>query len=262
MTQKTRVSDRKLLSPKLGVILEFIAGDEQGREVPLMYTRTLLGRKEGDILVRDIKVSSTHIAIHYSAMGFEILDLESSNGTLVDGKKVSKAKIHLGTNVQIGDTVFRLSRDPEKAAKLLKGTHARMRGEDGGMSGLLDREFIEFGEATAVGDSPSKVIRPEQRTVRITVLSGPNEGEKFAVKKAKVSIGRVNSDIVLKDPDVSRKHAMLEIEEGGQIVLRDLASSNGTFVNKIRITNCILTTNDQIQIGKTVLLFEGAQGEI
>jgi hypothetical protein len=63
------------------------------------------------------------------------------------------------------------------------------------------------------------------------------------------------SEIVLVDPSVSRAHAIVEIE-GAQPVVRDLGSTNGTFVNGRRVSVEALHDGDELQFGNTRMRFE------
>jgi adenylate cyclase len=63
-------------------------------------------------------------------------------------------------------------------------------------------------------------------------------------------VGRaVNSDIPIYDPTISRQHAQLSAEDSG-VRVKDLGSSNGTFLNGSRITNALAAPNDVITFGK------------
>ncbi len=79
--------------------------------------------------------------------------------------------------------------------------------------------------------------------------------EKVVIDKRRVSIGRTaENDIVLENRGVSRKHAMIEFNESGAVII-DNESLNGTFLNDRRVTEEIIRDNDQITIGKYHLLF-------
>ncbi len=71
------------------------------------------------------------------------------------------------------------------------------------------------------------------------------------------SIGRdgLRNDLVLEDSAVSATHAKIRVE-GRQFVLYDLDSRNGTEVNGKRVQKQILMDNDQLRIGRTVLIFK------
>jgi len=92
------------------------------------------------------------------------------------------------------------------------------------------------------------------------VIRGNDQGSRFELEDSQVTIGREASNrIQLHDTEVSRRHAEL-ICEDRQITVRDLNSSNGTFVNGRRIEQSPLRSGDQLQMGGTLMLFT-APGE-
>ncbi len=65
-------------------------------------------------------------------------------------------------------------------------------------------------------------------------------------------VGRaVTSDIPIFDPTISRRHAELHVTKAG-VTVKDLGSSNGTFINGTRITDGTLAANDSVTFGKVV----------
>jgi pSer/pThr/pTyr-binding forkhead associated (FHA) protein len=97
----------------------------------------------------------------------------------------------------------------------------------------------------------------EQETDRIP----PNaffviEGTKYyPLARAIINIGRrLENDLVIADPRVSRNHAQLQAIEG-HYVLFDLNSTRGTFVNGNRIIQTIIYPNDTISLGGVTLTF-------
>jgi len=74
--------------------------------------------------------------------------------------------------------------------------------------------------------------------------------------EGKARIGRSEEgEIVLVDPSVSRAHAVVEIDRGGAFV-RDLSSTNGTFLNGRRIKAESLCDGDELRFGNTRMRFE------
>jgi pSer/pThr/pTyr-binding forkhead associated (FHA) protein len=82
------------------------------------------------------------------------------------------------------------------------------------------------------------------------------EGRRMVVGPAGATIGRSRQcDIVLTDPNVSRRHAEIR-PRGGSWVLTDLGSTNGSRVNGRAIEDTeVLKPGDEIELGSTVLEF-------
>jgi len=87
------------------------------------------------------------------------------------------------------------------------------------------------------------------------VVRGANVGTHYLIRETKQKLGRENHcDIHLEDSEASRTHAEIDFVDG-DFMLRDLGSSNGTFVNGSRITEHKLCVGDRVQIGKRLMLF-------
>jgi len=69
-------------------------------------------------------------------------------------------------------------------------------------------------------------------------------------------IGRSReADVVVDDPNVSRRHAQVR-REGDAWVMRDMGSTNGVKVNGRRVEEAVLAPGDELTIGKSRLVFE------
>lgn len=89
------------------------------------------------------------------------------------------------------------------------------------------------------------------------VIRGRDQGTRFQLEEAVHTVGRTQDNSVrLHDTEVSRSHAEL-IRRGEVYVLRDLSSSNGTFVNGQPTTERELVSGDQIQFGRSLVLYTG-----
>src|SRR5215467_8170876 len=92
------------------------------------------------------------------------------------------------------------------------------------------------------------------RALALKFISGKYQGGEFPLKREKqIVIGRSSDlDVVLAEDMVSRKHAKISTQ-GGKIVIEDLGSTNGTFVNGEKIKQARLKEGDRILIGTSIL---------
>ncbi len=82
----------------------------------------------------------------------------------------------------------------------------------------------------------------------------PN-GMKVAVEKQVITIGRMpGSTVVIDDPKVSRQHAQVFVDQD-KVILSDLGSTNGTYVNGLRVARTELKGQDEIVIGAARIVF-------
>src|SRR5436190_6484739 len=89
------------------------------------------------------------------------------------------------------------------------------------------------------------------------VIQGRDQGTRFRLDGSTVTLGRGTSNAVqLHDTEISREHAEFS-RRGEQFFIRDLGSSNGTYVNGKQIKEQELASGDQLQLGRTLLLYTG-----
>ena len=89
----------------------------------------------------------------------------------------------------------------------------------------------------------------------LVVKRGPQVGSRFSLDRPLTSAGRhPESDIFLDDITVSRRHAEVR-NDGHRLVVADVGSLNGTYLNRERIEAAGLAGGDEVQIGKYRLVF-------
>lgn len=93
---------------------------------------------------------------------------------------------------------------------------------------------------------------PAEKTARLVCVSGDQKHRSFPITAAGIKVGRdPGNDIVISDPRVSYHHAWIGIFDH-QAVLRDLGSTNGTFLNAridSSVSEVILIPGDMIFFG-------------
>jgi pSer/pThr/pTyr-binding forkhead associated (FHA) protein len=103
--------------------------------------------------------------------------------------------------------------------------------------------------------SPHRVCKMQ---ASFTVISGPHHGQTFQISLGKFIIGReADCHLALASNSVSRHHCVLLLDEY-TLRIRDLASKNGTFVNRdqTRLGERILAHGDTVRIGDIVIRVE------
>ena len=94
---------------------------------------------------------------------------------------------------------------------------------------------------------------PQGRRISLAVLQGADSGRIFQISQPRTVLGRGDAEVIVNDNEVSRQHASLEIH-GAKVVLKDLGSTNGTFVNDVKIGQCELENRGEFRIGGTRLM--------
>ncbi len=109
-------------------------------------------------------------------------------------------------------------------------------------------------ESTLVGGSLGRELEmPNDRRISLAVIRGEEEGKIFPITKPRVTIGRKDADIVIQDLEASRLHAVIEVYRD-QIVLRDMNSTNGTYVDEKPVQVAYLQNQAEFRVGNTVLM--------
>lgn len=114
---------------------------------------------------------------------------------------------------------------------------------------------VGLGAATSIASNMASPRAPQRPLAQLVdVVSG----ESHNITSAQVIIGRERSvsDIALRDPNVSRRHAQLTFT-GSDWSIEDLNSTNGTLVNNRRITRCPLRNGDLLTFGLSTFEFRG-----
>lgn len=195
--------------------------DGSGDPVELMPPGKTIGQGvANDIVINSDGVNGFHADIQVDGTQVTITDINTTQGTLVNGDKISGP-----TNLRAGDIISVGGIDLEVVEEDMAG---------GGKTLVLSgTALIEVGS-----DSWSLVAD-----------SGPEKGQVIPVVE-RVEIGRaLECDISILEPALSRKHCELEVN-GKKLMIRDLGSVNGTWVNAAKIDEVELKDGDRLQFDK------------
>jgi len=234
--------------------LRIIAGTGAGNVVPLPDNAPfIIGRKQGDLLLSDSLVSGVHARILLREDGsWQLQDLNSTNGTMVDGRLVREIALKPGMEIDIGHTRMILFQGPEEQKAEEKAPQAEL-----DIAWLLDEDAVELqgGDRTR---SPGDVIGQDLRlppglNAVLEVVAGDDVGKVFRFTRGNITVGRRAGEVPLSDLEVSRRHSVIEVFGRDMIYLRDLGSTNGTYHNGQRIKVARLRSGDTVGVGRSVL---------
>jgi len=114
----------------------------------------------------------------------------------------------------------------------------------------------DSGRSRTVVTAISKISeRPATSSACLVVIYGLDLGRKYNLVRPQVVIGRsTRADICIDQEAVSRNHCKI-LNTGGSILLRDMGSTNGTYVNDELIDEYVLRDGDFIKVGRCIFKF-------
>ncbi|MGB9804101.1 FhaA domain-containing protein, partial [Desulfofundulus sp.] len=116
-------------------------------------------------------------------------------------------------------------------------------------AGSREGEFEDTLEYQPIRHTAPVPVFSTGHKARLVVKAGPQEGKVFPLQPSTMVIGRRDTcDVVLSDGSVSRRHAQLQYR-GGEYVITDLGSTNGVYVNGVRVNSKVLAPGDTIKMG-------------
>jgi DNA-binding NtrC family response regulator len=212
--------------------LVFIRRGEELMRVALDRPRIVIGRgPECDVALPHPEVSRAHAALERTGDGWTVVDL-SGRGTVVGGAAVARAPLAEGDELGLGD--FRIILRGEPPPEMLPTA--------------VGRDLTER--------APAAGALPPGTTLRIRWAGA----ERVVPLAAELTAGKdPGCTLRLEDPFVSSVHLRLVRRADGLHVV-DLASTNGTWVDGVRVGEAALGIGSTVRLGETDLSVEAPAG--
>jgi pSer/pThr/pTyr-binding forkhead associated (FHA) protein/NADPH-dependent 2,4-dienoyl-CoA reductase/sulfur reductase-like enzyme len=222
--RKTRHGLDAILADDLQITDALLQKD--GASIPLKSIMRIGRLPENDLALDDLGVSGHHAQIRWQSSAFVLEDLGSRNGTFLDGSRM-RAPTPLGDGalIQVGATQLRFVVASSEKSSLT---------------------------STGLPEAPMPTAQPSDPAWGALQI-----GERrIVLQMSSLNLGRdAQTDIPLDDPAVSYIHAQIVLQ-GTDPYVRDLGSSNGTYVNEGLITvPYLLQDGDVLKLGATSLIF-------
>lgn len=230
----------------------------ENKTIPLTSQSVWIGRDTTCEIVIEgsaVMVSRRHAEIRREGGKFFVHDNGSFNGTLINGQRISApTELYHSDEIQLGmgGPVLRFSA-PSRVAP--KGANlAGQRSIAVGQLANLPELAGQTGSKTMVANlgNISQKISPDssaQPQLLMQLVFG---------NKGQLTIGRAEgSDIKLDGLQISNRHARL-LRAAGGVVIEDLGSTNGIYLNGQRTARSQITQNDSVQIGSFLLQVDRA----
>lgn len=237
------------------VTLTVIEGEDYEKTMQLNTPVMTIGRKNSQFKLNDSKVSSIHAHIEIHGKDVFVIDQESRNGTILNGEEVTKAKLSDLDIVEIGFSKIQINIvDNLQAFKESNTGEGKTIQKD--ISSLIDDELDRFSKWDLSSPTLSRQKNPDSQVpFGLEVRKGPDKGKKYLFPKWKITLGRGQVDCLFRDQDISRVHAVIEIDPSSKIIsITDLDSTNGLMVNGNETKKSTLKPGDVIQMGQTVFV--------
>ncbi|MFZ5698277.1 MAG: FHA domain-containing protein [Pseudomonadota bacterium] len=205
--------------------------DQRKPAIWLVEARYAIGNDpQNKIVLTDEGVSAFHAEIRVEGDQVFISDTGSSNGTFVNGKRIARrTELRSADMIAIHNVQFLLI-DPKQ----------EISGAPEGATAI----------SPALANIPIATQTPNKQGSgwMLKAKTGSIVGKSFPVSATgKMIIGRANNcDIQLPANHVSRQHAEVQVV-GGRLLVKDLNSSNGTYINRKKVANGELKHGDEVR---------------
>jgi pSer/pThr/pTyr-binding forkhead associated (FHA) protein len=220
--------------------IEVIEGASEGSRFKIEQGLTL-GRSKADIVIKDPKISSTHAEILINSKEqYVLVDLESSNGLYINGRRVKKVALLPGVIFEVGRTVFKVVQvEATEAANFSRIMTWRTM-----LAGYL------YG-LTSPERSESLSLQSFSPALRLSFVQGIQTDEEIILGYGPRSAGSESIDIELLDQDAPKQ--AFELRPGpGAVEIKILAPGQVT-LNKVSVDSEILKDGDLIAVGNTLI---------
>jgi pSer/pThr/pTyr-binding forkhead associated (FHA) protein len=229
--------------PEKRGILYVISAKGVKDAVKLRRDATIFGREKGDVVINDHEISSTHCQIQNINYSYHIFDMNSTNGTYVNNERVVKSKLNDGDVITVGQSSFKFMLENESSVRHIATIFKSRDNPSESKSSLVDT-LIE---------SEMRTTQNHRLVISIKYMDG--SGEEVVLNQRSLYVGRASSFGRFEtDPEISRKHLLVKVNDSGEVFIEDQGSTNGSFLNGKKIKGMhLVRPQDEVKVGTSLL---------
>lgn len=226
----------------MALFFNIVRGDQEGRRFEIREGLSI-GRIKGDIVLDDAKVSSLHAQVKKEDKDkFVLVDNNSSNGLLINGKRVEKASLLPGTIIQIGHAFLKVVEDnSDENSELLE--------ED--WLDILKDHFLMGKTAVKAFD---RGVAPFESPLRLTFIQGIQTDQVWEIAYGPRSFGHSFPEFPLHEPNCPDHCFTLTPNPEGALFKTEIPKE--IFLNGEQKSAEKLKEGDLIHIGDTIIKVE------
>ena len=222
-----------------------LEGKNKGNTYPVKKG-VIFGRSKGDIIIADPKASNPHAKIVSKQKKLYLQDLDSKNGTYVNGEINDYFELKIGMEFQIGEVVFQIK--PSKPKKKPK-THMTRKTDPHWSKLVADELRTQQHQVKNSSQKLSPILPP----CTLHFLSGPQKGTKWTLYFGPRVVSKSSLDLTLLDQNAPDGECFsLHPTRDGKLIFKTIHSDLVLINNQYRNTH-ILKTKDQILFSNTVI---------
>lgn len=194
-----------------------------------------IGRdNDNQVQLTDEDISRQHLRIEHKDGKYVATDL-SRNGTFLNNKPIKTSALNVGDTITMG-----------------RWTVSVMKSN----SETQNTTVVAPRQPTSILNFDVEKKTVSSQRLQLTITSPEKKARAVGIRHTEAIIGSMSScDVEIEDPFVSRRHCRL-IHKDGHLLLMDLGSTNGTYVDDIRIEQVSLPLKGSFRVGKTSIDYE------
>jgi DNA repair exonuclease SbcCD ATPase subunit len=230
---------------RMSAELERIRGEATEARRDRDEAREALSKLQSDRVGSEPRAESTGVAAYLDAAQKQIADLRAQlDKARADNARLARALVERDRAVTARD---------ERIRTLQIELHQRL----GGLDKVSATDVSGPGPATKTSERSQRTEPSGEAASTPTLVCLTSDGPRsFALAKSTITIGRnADCDIQILTHFVSREHARLTVSPKGGVLIEDLGSTNGVFVNSQRIDRQELHHGDVVTVGQTQFRF-------